>query len=61
MELSIEEEIDQFNKRVEHLTLLSCAQYDCDKPKFKTLVKAEIFDLLAELDWLEERLEDLKL
>lgn len=59
MGATIEERIDEFNKRVEHLILLSCAQYDCDKPKFQGLVKEEIFNLLTELDWLEERIEKL--
>ncbi|NBC82458.1 MAG: hypothetical protein GVY19_03655 [Bacteroidetes bacterium] len=61
MDLTLEERIDEFNKSVEHLILLSYAQYDCDKPKFKKLVQNEIFKLLNELDWIEEDLEDSEL
>jgi len=59
MERNLEERIDVFNKKVEHLVLLYHANYDYDKDYFKGQVELEILNLLEELNLIEEDIEDI--
>jgi methanogenic corrinoid protein MtbC1 len=54
----LEKRIDLLNHEIEHLYLLSKANYDCDKEHFESIIKKEIERLIDTIHQIEDELEE---